>query len=153
MYKKGEASEIRQAFWTAFGKYMAPLPSADGEDVNWINYKTGIKHLYFRMEADNKCASIAIEMSQTNLDIQEFFFQQFSEFKTILHEFLGEEWNWQLHVQDEQGKTTSRISKELSPINMFNKNDWPAIISFLKPRIIALDRFWSEFKEGFEELK
>jgi hypothetical protein len=30
MYKKGEASQLRQAFWTAFGQYVAPVPSAEG---------------------------------------------------------------------------------------------------------------------------
>ena len=49
MYSKAEATQLRQAFWTAFGQYMAPVPSAEGETTNWINYKTGFKHLYFRM--------------------------------------------------------------------------------------------------------
>jgi hypothetical protein len=32
------------------------------------------------------------------------------------------------------------------------RDDWPAIISFLKPRIIALDAFWSQAKYGFEDI-
>jgi hypothetical protein len=31
------------------------------------------------------------------------------------------------------------------------EGDWPAIISFLKPRIIALDEFWENVKPGFED--
>ena len=60
MYSKKEISLTRQEFWTAFGQYMAPIPSAGGEKINWINYKTGVKHIYFKMEADQKFASIGL---------------------------------------------------------------------------------------------
>jgi hypothetical protein len=41
MYTKQEISKQKQAFWTAFGKYMKPVLSADGEEISWLNYKTG----------------------------------------------------------------------------------------------------------------
>lgn len=73
MYTKEQASQLRQAFWTAFGQYISPHPSAEGLKVNWSNYQTGIKHVYFRMKADNKSASIAIELTHPDTDIQELF--------------------------------------------------------------------------------
>lgn len=153
MYSKDQASQLKQAFWTAFGQYISPQLSADGLKINWVNYKTGIKHLYFRMHADNRSAHIAIEIAHPDAGIQELFFEQFKEYKNILRSALGEEWEWQLHATDEYGKTSSRIYKEISPVNVFNNNDWPQIISFLKPRIIALDEFWSDAKYGFDALK
>ncbi|MCW3116154.1 MAG: hypothetical protein JWM28_236, partial [Chitinophagaceae bacterium] len=62
MYSKQDASAVRKNFWTRFGQYMNPLPGADGQPVNWLNYKTGIKYLYFRMDAGHKQAAIAIEI-------------------------------------------------------------------------------------------
>lgn len=153
MYTKEQASQLRQAFWTAFGKYMAPHLSADGVKANWMNYKTGLKHVYFRMQADNKVASIAIEIAHPDLGIQELFFEQFVELKAILHETLEEEWQWQLHTADEYGKTISRIFQELKPVNVFEQDDWSKLISFFKPRIIALDEFWSTAKYSFDALK
>ena len=85
MYSKAEATQLRQAFWTTFGQYMAPVPSAEGDTTNWINYKTGIKHLYFRMQADNRRAYVAIEMNHPDAGIRELFFEQFRELKTVLH--------------------------------------------------------------------
>ena len=70
MYSKQEASQLRQAFWTAFGQYMLPVPSGEGEKVNWTNYKTGEKDLYFRMNADNKQATIAIELTHKDEGVQ-----------------------------------------------------------------------------------
>ena len=135
------------------GKYLAPQLSADGLKANWLNYKTGFKHLYFRMQADNRLASIAIEIAHPDVEIQELFFEQFVELREILHETLGEEWEWVLHTSDENGKVISRIYKELSPVNVFSQDDWPALISFFKPRIIALDEFWSNAKYTFDALR
>lgn len=153
MYTREQASQLRQAFWTTFGQYIAPQLSAEGLKINWSNYKTGLKDVFFRMHADKKNAFIAIELAQPDPEIQELFFEQFEELKTYLHDILGEEWEWSLHMPDEYGRTVSRIYKEISPVNVFNKDDWPQLISFFKPRIIALDEFWSDAKYSFESLK
>ncbi len=153
MYSKAQASQLRQAFWTAFGQYMAPVPSAEGLKANWINYKTGLKHVNFRMQADNKQASIAIELSHPDPEIQEIFFEQFTQLRTILHTCLEEEWEWRLHTTDENGRMVSRIVKEVAPANVFSQDDWPKLISFFKPRMIALDEFWSSAQYSFDELR
>ncbi len=153
MYTKEEASQLRHAFWNTFGQYISPQLSSDGFRVNWINYKTGLKHVHFKMDADKKTATISIELSHPDTGIQELFFEQFGEFKNILHNYLHEEWDWELHHRDDEGKITSRICKQISGVSIFNKNDWPALISFFKPRVIALDEFWNDVKDGFEALK
>jgi hypothetical protein len=150
MYTKEQASQLKQVFWTAFGQYMGPVLSAEGLRTNWINYKTGVKHIFFRMQADNKTASIAIEIAHPDKELQQLFFEQFATYKTMLHSTLGEDWQWQLLTTDEYGKTISRIYTELSPVSIFQKEDWPKLISFFKPRIIALDTFWSDSKAAFE---
>ena len=63
MYTREQASSIRQEFWTRFGRYMAPVLSAEGEKINWINYKTGIRQLNFRMDATQEFAHIGIEIN------------------------------------------------------------------------------------------
>jgi hypothetical protein len=149
MYSKQQASQPRQEFWTAFGKYMQPVLSAEGEKINWVNYKTGVKHIFFRMQA-NKGALIAIELSYPNPGDRRAQFNKFLQLKTLFTTTMQEDWIWQQDTQDENGKITSRVSRELAGVNIFNKADWPALISFFKPRIIALDAFWSMVKPGFE---
>jgi hypothetical protein len=150
LYSKEQASNLKQAFWTAFGQYMALQPTADGTKVNWINYKTGIKHLYFRMNADQHTAKIAIEIAHPDPGIQELVFEQFKAYQNILVGSLGEEWAWSLHTRDAYGKTISSISKEIDHVNIFKQEDWPKLITFFKPRIMALDEFWSDAKYGFD---
>lgn len=153
MYSKDEASRLKQAFWTAFGQYIAPQPSAEGLKINWVNYRTGIKYLNFKMFADHRTAYIAVELSHPDAEIQQMLFEQFAAYRNILHSTLGEEWEWELHVTDENYKTISRIYKALPQVSIFKETDWPALISFFKPRIIALDEFWTDAKHGFDLFK
>jgi hypothetical protein len=153
MYSKAEVSQLRQAFWTAFGQYMAPIKSFDGWPVSWVNYKTGVKGVQFRMQADNRHATIAIEITQADAGIRELFYEQFLELRTMLHETLGETWTWEPNTANDYGQPLSRIYAELAPANLFNRDDWPALISFFKPRLIALDEFWSGAQYAFDDLR
>ncbi|MGZ3852046.1 MAG: DUF4268 domain-containing protein [Flavisolibacter sp.] len=153
MYSKQEASLLRQEFWTTFGQYMSPISSAEGEKINWVNYKTGVRNIAFRLQADNKKATIAIELSHKDKEVQQLYFEQFLQFKNLFDTTIDEAWNWQLHYHDEHGKIVSRIYNEKAGISIFQKTDWPELISFFKPRIIALDEFWSSVKYAFESLR
>jgi hypothetical protein len=153
MYSKQEAAQLKQEFWTTFGRYMTPVLSAEGEKISWINYKTGEKYIYFKMQADSKTASIAIEFAHPDNEIQQLYFEQLQQMKLMFSGAVMEEWKWQLLSKDELGRTFSNVYKELKQVNIFNKEDWPKLISFFKPRIIALDAFWSSAKYGFEALR
>ena len=150
MYSRQEIAKQKEAFWTIFGKYMQPVIPADGEKVNWVNYKTGVQGITFRMDADNKQASIAIILSHNYTDIQRRHYAQMLQLKNMLHLATGEDWVWESQLQDGYGKTYCRIGTSITGINILNTEDWPALISFLKPRVIALDEFWSNAKCGFE---
>lgn len=153
MYSKAEVSQLRQAFWTAFGQYMAPVLSAEGLPTNWVNYKTGFKGVRFAMQADNRRARIGIELTQADAGTRALFFEQFEQLRPMLHEELGEEWCWEPRAQNEHGQPVARIYQELAPANIFSRDDWPALISFFKPRLMALDAFWSGAQYAFEELR
>lgn len=153
MYSKQEAAQLRKEFWTAFGQYMQPVLSAEGERLSWLNYKTGEKNIAFRLDADNKKATVAIELTHSDPGIRELYFEQFRQIKHLFNGTVGEEWTWQLHATDEWGKTAARIYTELPGVSVFRREDWPALISFFKPRIMALDEFWSNVKYSFEALR
>jgi hypothetical protein len=152
MYSRQEAAQLKKEFWTAFGQYMTPVPSADGEKLAWANYKTGEKDIYFRLQATNKTASVAIELTHGDAEVQQLYFEQFLQLKRLLEQTTGEEWFWRKHTTDEWGKTVSLIYTELPGVSVFNREDWPGLISFFKPRIIALDKFWNNVKYSFEAL-
>ena len=153
MYSKQEAAQLKQDFWTSFGQYLSPVLSAEGEKINWVNYKTGEKNIQFRMQADNKKAVIAIELTHKDPDVQQLYFEQFQQLKRFFDEAMVEDWQWQLFSTDEHGRTVSRICKEKDGVSIYKKEDWPELISFFKQRILALDAFWSNVKYSFESLR
>lgn len=149
MYNKQEASVLKHAFWTSFGQYLSPVPSSEGLKISWVNYKTGVKDLYFRMEAGSTSATVNILITHADRARQALFFNLFKQLQPVLRGILQEEWQWELQVPGDNGKTVSRIYTELGGVSVYKKDDWPLIISFLKPRIMALDKFWNEVKFGF----
>ena len=152
MYARGEASKIKHEFWTTFGRYMNPVLSAEGNPINWVNYHTGVKDVFFRMDASNSSASISISIEHNDPGIRELFFEQFLELKPVLELTLDEHWIWRRH-DIVLNKPVGRIFNELQNVSVFNKAQWPDLISFFKPRIIALDSFWENAKYSFDSLR
>lgn len=152
MYSRQEASKLRQEFWTSFGQYMSPVLSSEGEKIHWMNYKTGEKHIAFRLHADSQSAALSVALTHKDPVIRELYYDQFLQFRKLMEEVLGEPWTWARETIDDTGKTISSISTELKPVNIFTRQDWPLLISFFKSRLIALDTFWNQVKYGFEAL-
>lgn len=153
MYSKQEAGRLKQEFWTKFGLYMLPVPSSEGSAINWINYKTGEKDIFFRMNADNKKATISIELVHKDSEIQAIYFQHFQSFKHLFNELLGPEWIWKSNIPDESGRTVSKIYLEKDNVSVYDRSDWPTLIEFFKSNLMALDQFWNQVKYGFEMLR
>ncbi len=153
MYSKHEASQLKQEFWTSFGLYMNPVLSSESEKVNWVNYKTGEKGIRFKMHADNKSAYIGIAFVEKDAGIRELYFDQLKELKKIIEQVLPGTWQWALHSEDENGQPISMLYDKIEGVSIFKKEDWPQLISFFKPRIVALDEFWNLVKYSFEALR
>ena len=154
LYSREETKKLKERFWTSFGQFMSLVPGEEGTKINWINYKTGIKHLYFRMEAEGKAARIGIEVSHPDEGIRALMYEQLLAYKAVLHAELDEEWIWEEVHQDMYGKEIARVSLSMEgKASIFNQSDWPTLISFFKPRIVALDRFWTIAQYGFEIFK
>ena len=149
MFTKHEMSNTRQKFWTSLGQYLAPIPGAGGEKINWINYKTGIRNISFKMDVTNDHAYIAIEISHKDPEIQQLYFDKLRTLKPQFDSILDEDWIWERNAVSDE-KKISRIYKTQTSVNIFSENDWPGIISFLKPRLLLLDKFWFENSDFIE---
>lgn len=142
MYSKKTASAVHNRFWETFGKYMAPVLSASGGRIHWLNYQTGIKPIVFRMHVTTMDSYIGIEIMASEMEKRNEYFHRFCVLKTSFEQIAGSGWKWEDEAINMNGEVVSRIFKTLEPVNINNQNDWPVIISFLKPHIISLDAFW-----------
>src|SRR3954466_15728109 len=100
MYSKAEASQLKQEFWIAFGRYLSLHLNSEGLKINWVNYHTGYKHVYFRMEADQQQASISIELTHPDKLMRELYYDRLTDFRTLITNVLGEEWIWEAATRD-----------------------------------------------------
>jgi hypothetical protein len=132
---------------------MQPVLSAEGLPVGWLNYKTGVSGIQLKMDAGQNNAAITILLTHNDPAVQQLHYDQFVQLRRLLYDTLGEDdWTWLPGIKEAPGKPISSISKTLTGVNIHNQSDWPAIISFLKPRLIAFDEFWSMTKYSFESL-
>ena len=145
MFTKEEASAIRQKFWTTLGKYMQPIPSASAEKVNWINYRTGIKHIQLKLVTEAKYCLVSV-LIKGDEETRSQDFKRFSQMGFMLEP----EPEWLENSFDENGAEVARITSELESKSIFRESDWPDIISFFKENLILFDAFWSENKFVFE---
>jgi hypothetical protein len=152
MFTKEEAKELRIEFWSKLQDQMEKIKNPHGSKVDWMNYNTGIKHLYFRMEADEEGCRLCIDLQFKDDDIREIFWEQFLEFKNILNE-LYKGLKWYEEFDHWNGKRISRIAMEKGECSYLNKKDWDKMHLFLKLNFKKLDEFWDEFGEVFKNLK
>ena len=103
------------------------------------------------MDAGTDHAYIAIEITHNDREIHQTYFNYLEKLKPELEDILSEKWTWE-HGVSINGKMLSRVYHTGSNVNILNQTGWPEIISFLKHRIILLDRFWTANKEIFEML-
>lgn len=144
------SSQISSQFWMMFGKYMAPVLSAEGEKINWINYKTGVRNLRFKMQVNKSSITIAIELEHLDILLQQQQFEILLNFKKQFHTICGSNWNWKKEVIAADNKVTARVEATLESVSILNQSQWPDIISFLKTNLIVLDEFWCKFRFAFE---
>jgi len=149
LYTHQQASLVRKEFWTILGQYLAPIPSSEGIKINWINYRTGVKHFHVKMDATDSRAFISLELDHKDPEMQRLYFEQLIAMEGIFMEIMQESWDWQLLHINEHDKPVSLIIKEFVGLKVLNKDNWPLIISFFKERILKLDQFWSIAKDQF----
>ena len=153
MYSARQSAEIRQQFWISLGKYLTPVPSASGSRISWLNYHTGIKYLYFRMHADSQEAYLGVESEHPEGEVRRAIFARFRLLSESLDTNIPLLWHWEEEAVNINGKLVSRIFLRLENVNIMDNRCWPAMISFFKSGIIALDKFWFENFEFFESFQ
>lgn len=150
MYSKKQVADTHEKFWTAFGQYMQPIPSASGEKVHWVNYKTGVRHVRFKAEAGRDQATVGIYIDFAEDDARMKMFQRFVLLKEPFEEMVGTDWHWSASLKANDNRVFSCICSHLVDFDVMKESDWPAIIAFLKKQLITLDAFWVGYKEVFE---
>lgn len=151
MYAREQAQQMRKLFWISLGKYMGQFPSVFHPKVKWLNYKTGIQHLYFRLDLDKNHATVSIEMAHPDAGIRELFYQQWEQVDGMLFAATDDSWTWVPETYNESGQALSRIFVSLPDVSIYDDTTWGTVFAFFAHYLVRLDELWAELYDLFED--
>lgn len=152
MFTKEEKKNFNTEFWNCFGIYMKKYNKQFGR-IRWVNYRSNIKDLYFRLNITDHSAQFSIELQHKDDGIRELFYEQFLELKTVLSDNVRGDLKWKEVTFNQFNHPVSSISEELESVSIYNKEDWQKTFQFFEKRMVGLHEFWLEFHEIFKNLE
>lgn len=138
MFNKEESRQIRQEFWTSFGKSFPR---------KWILYNTKIKGVSFKFYFDTKKAFVSLDI-EDDLENRIKYWGKLVALKSILlDEYLYDVIFEEEHLLD-NGKEISRIYVPLGcKVSIHNKNSWQETMEFFNKTMSLFEAFFEEYKE------
>lgn len=143
MFSKEESAQIRQEFWTSFGKSFPR---------KWLLYNTKIKGLAFKFQADRKTASVCLDFEHIDPIANELLFDKLLSLKNILEtEYLQEviyDNNFELDNQKIIHRIYVPYDKKFS---IHNKNTWRDCYEFYVATMSEFEMFFYEYEDIIRE--
>lgn len=138
MFSKEESRQLRELFWTSFGKSYPH---------KWLLYNTKIKGFSFKFHFDTKTALVALDL-EDDLENRISYWEKLVALKSILLEdYLPEALYEEIYFL-ENGKEISRIYVPLeSKVSIHNKNSWQEVMVFFNEKMLLFEAFFEEYKD------
>ena len=138
MFSKEESRQLRQEFWTSFGKSFPR---------KWVLYDTKIKGFSFKFHFDTKSALIALDL-EDDLENRINSWEKLLSLKSILKdEYLSDAIFEETYYLD-NGKEISRIYLPLEQkVSIHNKNSWQDVMVFFNTYMDKFESFFTEFED------
>ena len=138
MFSKEESRQLRQEFWTSFGKSFPR---------KWILYNTKIKDFSFKFHFDTKKAMVMLDIEDECLEFRIKYYEKLQSLQNILKtEYLPD-----VIFEDtyflENGKEISRIYVVKEGVCIHNKNTWQEAMVFLNETMQQFELFWFEYED------
>lgn len=152
MWSKEEARIKRVKFFTNFGIYMKKHTDLFERKIKWVNYRTGVSAVRFKIEADNKTARVVIDIIDNDEGVMDLFYEQFTEFKVLLESDM-DELTWDKEYYNDTHLRSMRIYTELTGYSMNNEEHWGDLYRFFEKNMLALHEFWDNSKDIFIDLE
>lgn len=137
MFSKEESKQLRQEFWTSFGKSFPK---------KWIRYNTKVKGLVFRFHFDLQKAMISMDVEHSDLETRIELWEKIISLKAILKKEYLPQALFEDYFQLENGKEISRVYIELKEVSIHNKNTWQETMVFLNNNMISFENFFYEYE-------
>ena len=138
MFSKEESRQLRQEFWTSFGKSFPR---------KWILYNTKIKGLSFKFHFDTKKALVALDI-EDDLENRINCWERLTSLKSILLDEYVPNAIFEETYFLENGKELSRIYIPLDKkVSIHNVNTWRDTMEFFNSNMERFESFFLEYRD------
>ncbi|CAL66862.1 DUF4268 domain-containing protein [Christiangramia forsetii] len=138
MFSKEESKQLRQEFWTSFGKEFPH---------KWLLYNTKMKEIQLKFTFDRKVAQVSLDIVDNDELIRSYYFEKLLSLKTVLTEGYLPEIVFAENYDLPEEKKISRIYVEMGNVSIYNKEDWPEVKKFLSSKMLRLEDFFNDFND------
>ncbi|MFV8282835.1 DUF4268 domain-containing protein [Christiangramia marina] len=142
MFSREEAKQIRQEFWTSFGKEFPH---------KWLLYNTKMKEIQLKFSFEHKIAQVSLDITDADELIRDYYFEKLLSLKTVLKDSYLPEIIFDKDYFLPEGKTVSRIYVEMEGVNIYNKKFWPEVKQFLAENMLKLEEFFDDFQDFIKD--
>jgi hypothetical protein len=146
MYSKEEAKQLRLEFWQKLGNRTRRLPGQKGRKRLWIFDNTGIKGLDLRFDVDREKIIVALEINIKKEENRLALFEKLEAAKGLFEEHFGGPLIWDFAYIKDNGREVCRVYVE-QPGDMYVKESWPQIFTFMIDRMMHLEKAFLEVKD------
>ncbi|WP_434035903.1 DUF4268 domain-containing protein [Formosa sp. 4Alg 33] len=138
MFSKEESRELRELFWTSFGKSFPR---------KWILYDTKIKGFSFKFHFDTKSAFVTLDVEH-DLENRIKHWEKLESLKSILRDDYLPEAIFEEEFLLDNGKEISRIYVPLDQkVSIHNKNTWQEVMVFLNENMSKFESFFEDYSD------
>ncbi|UOB17196.1 DUF4268 domain-containing protein [Abyssalbus ytuae] len=138
MFSKEESKQLRQEFWTSFGKHFPK---------KWILYNTKIKGFSFKFHFDTKKAIVSLDIEDSDLENRIKFYEKLQSLQNILKEEYISDIIYDDIYYLENGKEISKIYVQLNDVCINNKATWSKTMEFFNEKMLKFEQFWYEYED------
>ncbi|WP_194852346.1 DUF4268 domain-containing protein [Nonlabens antarcticus] len=142
MYTKEESKQIRQDFWTFFGKRY---------HRKWTLYDTKIRDVNLKFSMESTRAIVSIDMEHDDDLIRQYYFEKLISLKSVLKDAVSTEVIFDDCYELESGKVISRVYIYKELVKITRKTDWPETYAFFHENMDKLESFFWEYKDYIED--
>ncbi|MEO9953498.1 DUF4268 domain-containing protein [Nonlabens sp.] len=141
MYSKEEARNVRQQFWTMFGKRY---------DRKWMLYDTKLKDVVLKFSFEDRRVLVSIDITHDDDLIRSYYYDKFISLKAVMLEEVSNDLIFDDAYMLESGKIISRVFVMHEGVKIQKKTDWPEVYEFYFKYMDRMESFFVEYKDFIE---
>ncbi|WP_159023472.1 DUF4268 domain-containing protein [Formosa sp. L2A11] len=138
MFSKEESRQLRELFWTSFGKSFPR---------KWVLYNTKIKGFSFKFYFDTKSAYVTLDVEE-DLENRIKHWEKLESLKSILKDDYLPNAIFEEEFLLDNEKEISRIYVPLDQkVSIHNKNTWQDVMAFFNDKMSKFESFFEDYED------